>query len=277
MGLMNQIEKQTIDSYSFLWDRENKRRTENRKTHFEIVQDTLNDPIVRNRIGLEVGCGTGFDLEFMAKKYPDNKIIAIDFSSSIFSVNKRLKQFDNIQLIRASALDLPFKDGKFDFVYSFGVLHHTIDPEKGICEINRILRDGSVAALYLYENHEDNKVKFYALKCISFLRRISTKMPNKVLYLFCILVSPMVFILLSLPAKILNKFGKTKYIADKIPFNFGRHPFNLIGDLFDRLSTPIEFRFGENELTSMLLRAKFNIIKLNKIPDTAGWVVMARK
>lgn len=275
--IMNQIEKQTIDSYSFLWDRGNKRRTATQKTHFEIVQETLKDPLVRNRLGLEIGCGPGFDIEYMAAKFPANKFIAIDFSNSIFEVNKRLKQFDNVQFVRASALDLPFKSGKFDFVYSFGVLHHTINPEKGIGEINRVLNSNAIVSLYLYENHENNKIKFYILKYVTLARMITTKTPAKVLYLVCCVLSPIVYVLLSLPAKMLDRIETTRHIANKMPFNFGKNPFDLIGDLFDRFRTPVEIRYSKSQLTALLKNSKFEIITLDNIPDTAGWVVLAKR
>ncbi len=274
---MKQIENETIKAYSFLWDWEINNNNKNEKTHFEIVQNTLNDEIVSGNIGLEVGCGPGYDIEYMAAQYPGKKFAAIDFSSSVFALSKRLKKFNNIQLIRASALELPFKAGQFDFVYSFGVLHHTADPVKGFVEINRVLKNRAQMVLYLYEDHEDNMVKYYLLKLVSLIRLLTTNMPNKALYAACVFASPILYILFSIPAKILNKFRKTILIANKVPFNFGRHPFDLIGDLFDRFKAPIEKRYGREELQLSLSCAGFKDIKLTKIHDTAGWVVKAAK
>lgn len=274
---MKQIEKQTIESFSFLWNVENKNEKGNEETHFEIVQNVLNDEIVSGGLGLEVGCGPGYDIEYMATKYPDKKFVAIDFSFSVFLLKKRLKGLNNIQFIRASALELPFKDGLFDFVYSFGVLHHTANPVKGFAEINRVLKQSSKMVLYLYENHEDNRAKYYILKLVSAIRCVTTNIPNGILYAMCVFASPIVYLLFSVPAKVLNKFRKTRLVANKIPFNFGRHPFGLIGDLFDRFKTPIEKRYGKEELTNVLSLLKFEDVKLAKITDTAGWVVKAVK
>lgn len=170
---MKQLEKETIKSYSFLWDKEDKQRYKNEKTHFEVVQNVLPVPIVKGHIGLEIGCGPTFDIEFMAHKYPENKFFTIDINNFIFEAKKILKKCGNIRFVRASALELTFGDKKFDFVYSFGVLHHTINPEKGIQEINRVLKDNASVTLYLYENHEDNKI-LCAKKCYT-----GTKVYNK--------------------------------------------------------------------------------------------------
>lgn len=274
---MKPIEEQTIDSYSLLWDRENRRKIIQGKTHFEELQNSMDVPIVKNGIGLEVGCGMGHDIEYMADKYPEIRFVAVDFSHYIFEVAKRLKKFYNIQFVRASAMDLPFKDGKFDFVYSFGVLHHTIDPDRGMGEINRILKDRSQATFYLYESHEDHIIRFYMLKGIALIREITVEMPAGLLYSICVIVSPVIYILFSMPSKLLSVFEKTRFIADKIPFNFGRHPFHLAGDLFDRFGTPVEVRYSRNELTEALSNAKFKKFRLNKMPDTAGWVVWSVK
>jgi hypothetical protein len=109
------------------------------------------------------------------------------------------------------------------------------------------------------------------------LRRITLLLPPKVLYLFCATFSPLVFLLFSVPARLLKKSRKTKSLADKIPFNFGKHPFDLVGDLFDRFGTPIEIRYGREELAGRMRTEKFRNCLLKKIPDTAGWVVWAEK
>ena len=68
-----------------------------------------------------------------------------------------------------------------------------------------------------------------------------------------------------------------KSVTDKIPFNFGRAPFDLAGDLFDRFGTPIEKRYGRAELAGALEVGRFRRQVLRKIPDTAGWVAWVQK
>jgi ubiquinone/menaquinone biosynthesis C-methylase UbiE len=275
---MKQIERQTIDSYSFLWDKVIKQDSKQNKTHFETLQNVLGAQIIKVGVGLDIGCGAGHDIEYMAKTHPNNKFVAIDITHSIYKVKNRLKHLHNIQFIRASALDLPFKKESFDFIYSFGVLHHTADPAKGLNEINRVLKEKTAAVLYLYGNHEDNIVKFYALKIIAGIRKITIKIPVKILFALCIIFSPVVFFLFSVPSRLLNKFNKTKFIAQKLPFNFGRHPFGLATHLFDRFATPIEIRYGKRELTAAIKKAKFSNFKLNKVVGSvAGWVVWSEK
>lgn len=54
------------------------------------------------------------------------------------------------ELYDADATDLPFKDGYFDCVYSFGVLHHIPEIETCVSEIHRVLKPGGMFLFGLY-------------------------------------------------------------------------------------------------------------------------------
>ena len=49
---------------------------------------------------LEIGCGTGYNLERLAKKFPNSKITGIDISADMLSIaKKKLESYDNVQLV----------------------------------------------------------------------------------------------------------------------------------------------------------------------------------
>jgi SAM-dependent methyltransferase len=52
-----------------------------------------------------------------------------------------------------SALEIPYKDASFDYVYSIGCLHHTGDLGRGISEVHRVLAKGGKAIIMLYHRH----------------------------------------------------------------------------------------------------------------------------
>ena len=54
---------------------------------------------------------------------------------------------------RGSALDIPFRDGAFDYVYSIGCLHHTGDLPRSVSEVHRVLAPGGKAVVMLYNRH----------------------------------------------------------------------------------------------------------------------------
>ena len=53
----------------------------------------------------------------------------------------------------ADAERLPFPDGSFDLVYSWGVLHHTPDTGASIREVLRVLRPGGEAKIMIYHKY----------------------------------------------------------------------------------------------------------------------------
>jgi ubiquinone/menaquinone biosynthesis C-methylase UbiE len=57
------------------------------------------------------------------------------------------------KLQRVNSEVLPFEDGFFDVVYSWGVIHHSEHPEKIIAEIHRVLKPGGVFIGMLYNRY----------------------------------------------------------------------------------------------------------------------------
>ena len=54
---------------------------------------------------------------------------------------------------KGSALDIPYPEGTFDYVYSIGCLHHTGDLPKAVSEVYRVLAAGGKAVVMLYNRY----------------------------------------------------------------------------------------------------------------------------
>ena len=108
---------------------------------------------------LEVGCGQGVDaFNVCSKLKPSCGYTAIDYSQeSIHRCNESIdeaRRLFNLPVLPnfmvADATKLPFESGQFDFVYSSGVLHHTPNPQMGVDEIFRVLKDNGKRVIVLY-------------------------------------------------------------------------------------------------------------------------------
>ncbi len=132
---------------------------------------------------LEVGAGDGAKKAALMERYPAIlDYVATDYSSwdgefsettkratrlgwvgeAIFGFKPRIK-LDRV----CSALDLPFKDGEFDYHLSFETLEHISDPAKYLSEAARVVKRGGHIALsvpFLYRVHggePDHKEDFF--------------------------------------------------------------------------------------------------------------------
>jgi SAM-dependent methyltransferase len=54
---------------------------------------------------------------------------------------------------QASALELPWEAGRFDYVFTIGCLHHTGNTPLAVSEVHRVLRPGGTAVVMLYNAH----------------------------------------------------------------------------------------------------------------------------
>lgn len=107
---------------------------------------------------LEIGCGVGLDSFVMARN--GLRLTAVDLTQvAVKTASERFcrEQLDAGFLI-ADAENLPFPDQSFDYVYSFGVLHHVSDTQKSLDEVYRVLKKGGEARLMLYNRISMNEL-----------------------------------------------------------------------------------------------------------------------
>lgn len=105
---------------------------------------------------LEVGCGQGIDASEIIR-YCD-RYVGIDLSeNSIKTAHRELNNLCEINksflFVKNDAENLSFPDNTFDLVYSIGVLHHTVNFESAVEEIDRVLKSGGTLLLMLYRSY----------------------------------------------------------------------------------------------------------------------------
>lgn len=102
---------------------------------------------------LEVGVGAGTDHLQWARA--GAHCYGVDLTRAAIEITKaRLSTYgfeSNLQCIDAEAL--PFPDEFFDIVYSWGVIHHSENPDYIIKEIKRILKPGCNFIGMMYNRH----------------------------------------------------------------------------------------------------------------------------
>ena len=110
--------------------------------------DRLNIPL-GTRL-LDVACGAGQLTLPAARK--GIQVTGLDLAANLV-LRARARAAEEgltIQVDEGDAENLPFESGSFDVGYSFGVLHHSPNPEKAIRELVRVVRPGGEVKIMLY-------------------------------------------------------------------------------------------------------------------------------
>lgn len=99
---------------------------------------------------LEVGCGMGTMASNWAKA--GGRVTAVDLNPTAAEMTRRRFELYGLagEVRQEDARRLPFKEGEFDYAYSFGVLHHSPDLAGSVAELMRVLRPGGGFGVMLY-------------------------------------------------------------------------------------------------------------------------------
>lgn len=108
----------------------------------------------RDRDVLEIGVGMGCDHREWALACP-RSLTGVDLTQRAVDFTREHLALEGLEsdLRVADAESLPFEDGTFDIVYSWGVLHHSPDTPGAFREVRRVLRPGGVARVMIYHTH----------------------------------------------------------------------------------------------------------------------------
>ena len=99
---------------------------------------------------LEIGVGMGADHVRWLRA--GARAVGVDLTHRAVSITRSRLEAEGLagDVRVADAEALPFDDGSFDVVYSWGVLHHTPDTARALAEAWRVLRPGGRLRVMLY-------------------------------------------------------------------------------------------------------------------------------
>jgi len=106
---------------------------------------------------LEVGSGTGYWLNLLHRV--TTNLFGLDYSFGMIQQAK--EQPAPLQLLRGSAVQLPYRDSSFDLLYSVDAVHHFGDHRSFVSDAFRVLKPGGAFATIGHDPHEGT-TKWYA-------------------------------------------------------------------------------------------------------------------
>lgn len=111
---------------------------------------------------LEVGCGIGTDTINFARA--GATVTAVDLSTESLALARRRAEVfglaDKIRFFAANAEQLssvvPVQ--QYDLVYSFGVIHHTPDPQRAVAEVRKFMSKSSEFRMMVYAKNSWKRI-----------------------------------------------------------------------------------------------------------------------
>ncbi len=111
---------------------------------------------LRGQRVLEIGCGMGLHTELMARAGAE--VTAVDLSDTSIEATRRRLELAGLRadIRQADAENLPFEPGTFDFVWSWGVIHHSSRTARVVREIARVTRPQGECRAMVYNRDGAN-------------------------------------------------------------------------------------------------------------------------
>lgn len=186
----------------------NDERWKNNVEEYILDELSMTREELRNKTVIDVGCGGGRWTYGFAKL--DCTVTAVDISEGPIKITKEF--VPTAEVIISDIFDLPEILGgrTFDIIWCWGVIHHTENPKHAFETLLKLMHLQSILHVYVY----------------SFNRGIRVKMVRKILGLFS-----------------LSNREKLIKILIRIGVLHGS-----VHELFDTLSTQINFEIAEEEL-----------------------------
>jgi len=99
---------------------------------------------------LDLGSGSGIFSSMIGRR--GGQVTAMDLTEAAVALTRKTARFFGctVDPVRSDAEHSPFRDGAFDFVFSWGVLHHTHDMDAALSEVGRILKPGGRGMMMVY-------------------------------------------------------------------------------------------------------------------------------
>jgi len=259
----------TRESFGYEWTHFNDWR-DSGSTNFTDYFAGLDLGSLRDAVVLDAGCGMGRHARQIAPYA--GQVIAIDFSAAIEQAARNTADCPNVSCVQADLLGLPIAGNTVDFAYSLGVLHHLEKTEAALAGLVGKLKPGGRLRVYLYWKKHGWSGQL--LRAVTAARRVTTRVPFPVLRAACWLLSLCLWVGVVLPYRVLSSLGITRH--ERWPlFVYTKYPFTVLyNDQFDRFSAPIEKRYDQDEVVTMLRRAGLEHVTVR---PCFGWIADGRK
>jgi 2-polyprenyl-3-methyl-5-hydroxy-6-metoxy-1,4-benzoquinol methylase len=169
-----------------VFDFEHRRYDDSWYTRFEprLVEQFLDDcRLPREHFtgirALDAGCGSGRWTYALAELGAD--VASFDLTAGgVKAAHENLGSRDNVSICQANLFRPPFADESFDFVMSWGVLHHTPDTRAAFERLVPLVKPGGTLYVMVYE--KTRRLRLFGTEVV---RQVLRRLPDERRYEAC--------------------------------------------------------------------------------------------
>jgi SAM-dependent methyltransferase len=207
---------------------------------------------------IEFGCGPGRFLDVIRKK--NGKAIGIELTEAVKVAYNNFFDDPDVLIVQGDIFHPPFKNDYFDGGFSFGVLHHTPNPQQGVIELAKIIKPNGWVAISVYD-----KGGFYDFKSVKNFRKINNFLRPYLGHKPALFYSYFSGLVLTTLARIGNKMPFWRKLQKKIEQDFlvilplPSLKWSIL-DTFDAITPEIASTHNQDEVRNWMLFAGINKI-----------------
>jgi SAM-dependent methyltransferase len=261
----------TFASFGFEWNTFDEVRDED-ADFAEVYFRDLDLGALRDKVGLDAGCGKGRYTRFLADHL--GALAALDGSSAVEAAARNLLSYPSVLVVKSDLRHAPFAPESFDFVACLGVLHHLDHPRQGFDRLRNLLAPGGQMLLYLYSRPSTIGLRGMALWAAARLRSVTVLLPHRTLKVLSAPIALVLYLAVVVPGRYGERKGVDALAGLPMAAYRGKSIRSVVLDTFDRLSAPVEHRYVWDELAPWFEESN---MKVEAARDETGWFILARK
>jgi SAM-dependent methyltransferase len=170
------------ESFGYEWERYHRTLTSYDSNY--VFEPDLKPEDFAHKLIFDAGCGYGRHMKVVAD-IPGTRVIGVDISLAVHKAREILKDYKNVLIVQGDLHHPPLKQGIFDWVYSWGVLHHTPNTRRAFEGLVKFCRIGGTISIKVYQNW------FTPAHVVQqIIRRLTCRLPKGLLYFICYAAVP---------------------------------------------------------------------------------------
>ena len=269
-GAFEELQRRTFRSFSYEWTRFPRMYAEWERNYQRYVSPPLSRTFFPGKLGLDAGCGIGRHLHYAARY--GARMVGVDLGLATGVARRNNRDQPSVEIVQADLYRLPFREAAFDFIQSFGVLHHLPDPEGAFRGLLRYLKPDSLIMFYVYREMERRgpwqRAKHVLKEDV--LRRTVRSWPLPFIRLLCLVLGAISRVLLNYPYRALRALRPASPLLARFSMrDYADYPFSVtVNDLFDWLATPRNQYYGKEDILGWCERAGLRDVQ---VLNHFGW------